>query len=130
MRLLRIVVLSILLMPPLAAAQQGGGQQASPCMPGMPMSGCPDSSAQQSGDGQSAQQGGPEEGPGAQMGKTGLMSMQRMQPQTFLQAIVHHASSGTSAEPDSTPTPMLMVQRGRWMLMFHAKVFVLDEQQS
>ena len=25
---------------------------------------------------------------------------------------------------------MLMKARGRWMLMFHANVFVLDEQQS
>src|SRR5579863_6977547 len=90
-------------------------------MPGMAMPGCPDSTAQQSGDAQSG---------GMQMGKTGLMSMQGMQPQTFLQAIVHHASSGTSAEPNSIPTPMLMVQKGRWMLMFHANVFVLDEQQS
>jgi hypothetical protein len=130
MRLSRIVVLSILLLPPLAVAQQGGGQQASPCMPGMPMSGCPDSSTQQSGDGQSAQQGGPEEGPGAQMGKTGLMSMQEMQPQTFLRAIADHATSGTSAEPNSTPTPMLMTQKGQWMLMFHANVFVIEQQQS
>jgi hypothetical protein len=115
------IVLSVVLFPALAAAQQGGVNQEPTCMPGMPMPGCPGSIGQQSGDGQSG---------GMQMGKTGLMSMQGMQPQTFLQAIVHHASSGTSAEPDSTPTPMLMVQKGRWMLMFHANVFVLDEQQS
>ena len=65
-----------------------------------------------------------------QMGKTGLMSMQGMEPQTFLQAIAHHASSGTSAEPNSTPTPMLMTQKGPWMLMFHANVFLTDIQQS
>lgn len=121
MRLFHRVVLSLMFFPALAAAQQGGANQEPTCMPGMPMPGCPDSTAQQSGDGQSG---------GMQMGKTGLMSMQGMQPQTFLQAIVHHASSGTSAEPNSTPTPMLMVQKGRWMLMFHANVFVLDEQQS
>jgi len=130
MMLFRIVVLSILLLPALAAAQQGGGQQASPCMLGMPMPGCSDSSAQQSGDGQSAQHGSAEKGPRMQMGKTGLMSMQGMQPQTFLQAIAHHSSSGTSAEPNSTPTPMLMTQKGQWMLMFHANVFVIDQQQS
>ena len=121
MRLFHRVVLSLVFFPVLAAAQQGGANQEPTCMPGMPMPGCPDSTAQQSGDGQSG---------GMQMGKTGLVSMQGMQPQTFLQAIVHHASSGTSAEPDSTPTPMLMVQKGRWMLMFHANLFVLDEQQS
>jgi hypothetical protein len=106
----------LIFFPALAQAQQDAGNQESDCMPGMPMPGCPDSTAQQS--------------TGIQMGKTGLMSMQGMQPQTFLRAIVHHASSGTSAEPDSTPTPMLMTQKGAWMLMFHANVFVLDEQQS
>jgi hypothetical protein len=53
-----------------------------------------------------------------------------MQPQDFLQAIVSHTTSGTSAEPASTPTPMLMTRKGAWTLMFHANVFVLDEQQS
>ncbi len=106
----------LILFPVLALAQQEVGNQESDCMPGMTMPGCPDPTAQQSA--------------GMQMGKTGLMSMQGMQPQTFLQAIVHHASSGTSAEPNSTPAPMLMTQKGAWMLMFHANVFVLDEQQS
>ena len=64
------------------------------------------------------------------MGKTGLMSVQGMQAQTFLQAIAHHATSGTSAEPNSTPTPMLMTNKGPWMLMFHANVFLTDIQQS
>lgn len=50
--------------------------------------------------------------------------------ENFLQAIVRHATSGTSAEPNSTPVPMLMAIRGHWMLMFHANVFVLAEQQS
>ena len=121
MRLFLRAVLSLVFFPVLAAAQQGGTNQESNCMPGMPMPGCPDSTAHQSGDGQSG---------GMQMDKSGLMSMQGMQPQSFLQAIVHHASSGTSAEPNSTPTPMLMVQKGHWMLMFHANAFVADEQQS
>lgn len=56
--------------------------------------------------------------------------MEQMQPQTFRQQILHHASSGTSAEPNSTPTPMLMTMRGDWMVMFHANVFVTDIQQS
>ena len=73
-----------------------------------------------------AQQGMPGT-PGMQMGQPSLMTMH---PDTFLQEIVHHATSGTSAEPDSTPAPMLMTIRGAWMLMLHANVFVLDEQQS
>lgn len=56
--------------------------------------------------------------------------MQQMHPQTFLQQIQRHASSGTSAEPNSTLVPMLMTMRGPWMLMFHANVFLVDIQQS
>ena len=53
-----------------------------------------------------------------------------MQPENFAQSILSHAGSGTSAQPVSTPTPMLMTMKGSWMLMFHANVFLLDEQQS
>ena len=56
--------------------------------------------------------------------------MNEMHPKTFVQEIEHHASSGTSAEPDSTPVPMQMSMRGAWMLMFHANAFVVDTQQS
>jgi len=65
--------------------------------------------------------------PGMNMGGTDLMTMR---PETFLQEIVRHTGSGTSAEPDSTPVPMVMTKKGNWTLMFHANVFVLDEQQS
>jgi len=58
------------------------------------------------------------------------MTMQGRRPQTFLQEIVRHGTSGTTAEPNSTPIPMLMTEVGRWMLMFHANVFVADQQQS
>ena len=54
----------------------------------------------------------------------------RMQPATFAQEIVAHGSSGTSAEPNSTPAPMLMKRANSWMLMFHARVFILNEQQT
>ena len=124
--------LILLLFSSVAAAQQSQ-QQASPCMPGMRMPGCPDT-GQEAGDqhashGESAQ-GGQEGTPAVHMGKTGLMSMKGMQPQTFLQAIARHATSGTSMEPNSTPAPMLMTMKKSWMLMFHANVFVLDEQQT
>ena len=52
------------------------------------------------------------------------------QPASFLEEIVHHVTSGTSGEPNSTPIPMLMTMKDQWMLMFHANIFVMDEQQS
>jgi hypothetical protein len=48
----------------------------------------------------------------------------------FAEAIEMHATSGTSAEPNSTPAPMMMTMRGNWMLMFHANAFVADIQQT
>ena len=96
----------LLSIPALAGAQQDGKKdgdmQSMPGMDGMQM-------------------------PGMNMGGAGLMTMH---PETFLQEIVRHAGSGTSAEPNSTPVPMLMTKKGKWTLMFHANVFVLDEQQS
>jgi hypothetical protein len=64
---------------------------------------------------------------GMQMDKPGAMNMQ---PLTFIDEIIHHNLSGTSVESRSTPVPMLMAHKGSWTLMFHANVFVLDEQQS
>src|ERR1700693_1766049 len=56
--------------------------------------------------------------------------MKNMQPQTFLQEIEHHSGGGTSAQPTSTPFPMLMGMKGQWEFMFHANVFISDLQQS
>lgn len=56
--------------------------------------------------------------------------MAQMHPKSFLHEIQHHGASGTSAEPNSTPTPMLMTMEGAWMAMFHANAFVVDLQQS
>ncbi len=71
-----------------------------------------------------------EQMPGMQIDSGMKMLMDQMEPRTFLQQIRHHASSGTSAEPNSTSTPMLMTMRGKWMLMFHANAFLTDTQQS
>jgi hypothetical protein len=110
MRLSLAAVFSLLLFAPFCAAQksnddhqkpQTGGQD----MPGMDMS----------------------QMPGMQTGANGQMNMQ---PQNFIQEIMAHDTSGTSAEPDSTPAPMLMTTKASWTLMFHASVFILDEQQS
>lgn len=65
--------------------------------------------------------------PGAQIDENGAMNMH---PENFLQEIVHHGTAGTSAEPNSTPTPMLMTRKGPWSFMFHANVFITDLQQS
>ncbi len=56
--------------------------------------------------------------------------MQMGPPQSLLQAITAHTGSGTSAQPVSTPVPMLMTMRGSWMLMFHGNAFLADTQQS
>ena len=53
-----------------------------------------------------------------------------MESNNFLEEIEHHAYSGTSAEPNSTPMPMLMSMHGRWMWMFHGNAFLTDLQQS
>jgi hypothetical protein len=60
---------------------------------------------------------------GQQMNMSGKAS-------SFLEAIENHTSSGTSSQPNSTPTPMLTTMRDGWMVMFHANVFVVDTQQS
>jgi hypothetical protein len=65
---------------------------------------------------------------GMDRGMAGMM--QSMHPRSFRQEIEDHASSGTSAEPNSTPIPMLMSMKGNWMLMFHANAFIVDTQQS
>ncbi len=94
-----------------------------PCvetMPGMQM--CPSAPAT------AAQPANEMPGMNMDMGMNELM--RQMEPQTFLQQIQHHASSGTSAEPNSTPTPMVTTMKGPWMFMFHANVFLDDAQQT
>jgi hypothetical protein len=56
--------------------------------------------------------------------------MQMGPPQNFTQEIEAHTTSGTSAQPDSTPAPMLMNMRGEWMLMLHGNGFIADTQQT
>lgn len=108
MRPLCILILGMLFFAPLLAAQQTDDKQKQhdmQNMPGMDMG----------------------QMPGINMGSNSGMNMQ---PQTFVEEIMAHDTSGTSAEPNSTPTPMLMTTKDSWTLMFHANVFVLDEQQS
>ncbi len=77
-----------------------------------------------------AQQGGQQQSQPCMPGMNMPGCAEAATPQNFLQEIIRHTTSGTSAQPTSTPAPMLMTRKGRWLLMFHANVFVLDEQQS
>jgi len=54
----------------------------------------------------------------------------KMQANSFIENILQHSSSGTSAEPDSTPAPMLMTTKGQWKLMFHGVAWLNELQQS
>lgn len=60
--------------------------------------------------------------------KTGMA--REMHPKTFIEEVKHHATSGTSAEPNSVPAPMMMTRKNGWMLMFHGNAFLVDTQQS
>jgi len=110
MRLRSTAIFCILCFPLLAAAQQTSGVQAK-------------------------KQGNTESMPGMDMGQMPGMNMNptspmNMRPETFVQEILAHNTSGTSAEPNSTPVPMLMKQAHGWLFMFHANVFLVDQQQS
>ncbi|MBV9573269.1 MAG: hypothetical protein JOY93_04390 [Acidobacteriales bacterium] len=49
---------------------------------------------------------------------------------TFIDLSQQHLTSGTGAEPNSTPFEMVMKSEGNWMLMFHGLAFIADTQQS
>jgi hypothetical protein len=133
MKLFRSIVLLLAFAPVLAVAQQGGGQDGMSCMPGMSMPGCSEPGGQQSPqqkpDDDKKGMPGMDHGQMKSMQTSGGNQM-TMQPQNFIEEIEHHATSGTSAEPNSTPMPMLMTMKSNWMIMFHANVFITDEQQS
>ena len=52
-------------------------------------------------------------------GAHSMAVMDMSHPQSLIDTILMHASSGTSIEPISTPHDMLMKHLGAWMLMFH-----------
>ena len=62
--------------------------------------------------------------PGMQHGTT------HQQPATFIDEILHHSTSGTSAQPNSTAEPMIMHPIGNWLFMFHGTAFQNTLQQS
>ncbi len=67
-----------------------------------------------------------------QPSRTDEMPGMRMggKPTTFIGLIEQHATSGTSAEPNSTPMSMLMTMKDGWMLMFHGVGFLNAIQES
>lgn len=52
------------------------------------------------------------------------------QPKSLIETLEQHAISGTDVEPNSTPSSMLMTQKGKWTLMFHGVVFLNETQQT
>jgi hypothetical protein len=120
MRLIHTALLWAFLLPAASVAQQ---QKGPDLLPGMAM----DSDSANQDSTKPKQPHDMQDMPGMNMGPHDQMNMQ---PETLVQEILAHDTSGTSAEPDSTPAPMLMRTAHSWTLMFHANVFVLDEQQS
>ena len=49
---------------------------------------------------------------------------------TLIDRLEMHSTSGTDAEPNSSPTEMLMSSAGAWTFMFHGEAFLNDIQQS
>jgi hypothetical protein len=59
-----------------------------------------------------------------------IPQVMHMAPHSLIDFLEQHAISGTDAEPNSTPIPMLMARQHGWMLMFHGEGFLSDIQQS
>ena len=49
---------------------------------------------------------------------------------SLVQSIEAHNSSGTDAQPSSTPTEMFMIGVGNWTLMLHGDAFLNAIQQT
>jgi hypothetical protein len=60
----------------------------------------------------------------------GMQHGEHQQPETFIDEILHHDTAGTSAQPNSTVEPMIMRERGQWLLMFHGTAFQNTLQQT
>ena len=63
------------------------------------------------------------------MAMDGSMEMDHA-PTTFIGQIEHHSFAGTDAQPNSTPSPMLMTMKANWTLMLHGVAFLNEQQQS
>jgi hypothetical protein len=58
------------------------------------------------------------------------MGEHQMQAYSLIDSLLQHATSGTNAEPNSTPFSMLMTTKGKWALMFHGEAFLSEQQQT
>ena len=63
---------------------------------------------------------------------SGMESMHErgMHSDSFVAALEQHTTSGTDAQPNSTPSEMVMFANGGWMFMLHGEAFINDIQQS
>lgn len=76
--------------------------------------------------------------PGAAQTSTDDSSMANMpgmvhshqQSTSFIETLQSHATSGTDAEPASTPSQMLMRMKGQWQFMLHGEAFINELQQT
>jgi hypothetical protein len=59
-----------------------------------------------------------------------MTQMSKASSRSFIDVLEEHSTSGTDAEPDSTPSEMLMTAKGRWTFMFHGEGFLNEIQQS
>jgi hypothetical protein len=59
-----------------------------------------------------------------QMANMPGMQNREFQSGGFIDEILRHETSGTSAQPNSVAQPMIMLTRGNWMFMFHNEVFL------
>lgn len=53
-----------------------------------------------------------------------------MGSRSLIELLQHHATSGTDAEPNSTPFEMLMTTKSNWTFMLHGEAFLTDVQQT
>ena len=68
--------------------------------------------------------------PGMSTGKEPAPEAKKVQSSSMIEVWQMHASSGTDAEPNSTPFAMWMAAKGKWTFMFHGVAFLNDIQQS
>ena len=59
------------------------------------------------------------------------VSHTNMEPsRSFIDVLQEHSTSGTDAEPESTPSKMLMATKDSWTFMLHGEGFLNEIQQS
>jgi hypothetical protein len=64
-------------------------------------------------------------------GMPGMSNMQHeARSASFIESLLAHSTSGTDAQPASTPSEMLMTMKGNWHLMLHGEAFLNELQQS